>query len=146
MKTLSMPARMRAAFALVVAAALTVAWAPVVFGQDEAADSKAMLILDASSSMLEEDADGSRIDAAKQAANDLVDSLPATANMGLMVYGANESDAPDNRDAGCKDIETLVPVGKVDKGKFTSAINGLTPKGYTPDGQFTACCDEGTGG
>ena len=134
MKTLSMPARMRAAFALVVAAALTVAWAPVVFGQDEAADSKAMLILDASSSMLEEDADGSRIDAAKQAANDLVDSLPATANMGLMVYGANESDAPDNRDAGCKDIETLVPVGKVDKGKFTSAINGLTPKGYTPMG------------
>lgn len=39
MKTLSIPARMRAAFALVVAAALTVAWAPVVFGQDEAADS-----------------------------------------------------------------------------------------------------------
>ena len=134
MKTLSMPARMRAAFALVVAAVLTVAWAPVVFAQDEAADSKAMLILDASSSMLEEDADGSRIDAAKQAANDLVESLPGTANMGLMVYGANESDAPDNRDAGCKDIETLVPVGKVDKGKFTKAINGLTPKGYTPMG------------
>ena len=134
MKAFSMPTRMRAACALVVAAVFSVAWAPVVFAQDESSDSKAMLILDASSSMLEEDADGSRIDAAKQAANDLVESLPGTANMGLMVYGANESDAPDNRDAGCKDIETLVPVGKVDKGKFTSAINGLTPKGYTPMG------------
>ena len=98
------------------------------------ADSKAMLILDASSSMLEDDADGPRIDAAKKASKDLVESLPGTAQMGLMVYGAKESDAPDNRDRGCKDIETLAPVGEIDKDKFNKAIDGVTPKGYTPMG------------
>ena len=93
-----------------------------------------MLILDASSSMVEADAEGTRMDSAKKAASELVESLPETAKMGLTVYGANESDAPDNREQGCKDIDTLVPVGRVDKAKFTSAINGLEPKGYTPMG------------
>ncbi|MGV0372981.1 vWA domain-containing protein [Corynebacterium pilbarense] len=135
------------------------AWAPVAWGQSSTAvstvtetssfsttstktsaasegsdDSKAMLILDASSSMVEADAEGTRMESAKKAANELVESLPETAKMGLTVYGANESDAPDNREQGCKDIDTLVPVGRVDKAKFTSAINGLEPKGYTPMG------------
>ena len=74
------------------------------------------------------------MESAKKAANELVESLPETANMGLMAYGANETDAPDNRERGCKDVETLTKVGKIDKAKFTSAINGLEPKGYTPMG------------
>mgnify|MGYP002722950171 FL=1 len=98
------------------------------------ADAKAALILDASFSMLEEDADGPRIDAAKKATNELVDSLPDTAKMGLLTYGAQESNAPDNRERGCKDIQRLVPVDTLDKAKFKSAIDGLTPKGYTPMG------------
>ena len=84
--------------------------------------------------MLQDDADGPRIDAAKKASKDLVESLPGTAQMGLMVYGAKESDAPDNRDRGCKDIETLAPVGEIDKDKFNKAIDGVTPKGHTPMG------------
>ena len=98
------------------------------------ADAKAALILDASFSMLEEDADGPRIDAAKKATHELIDSLPATAQMGLFAYGAQESNAPDNREKGCKDIQRLVPIGEVDKDEFGSAIDGLTPKGYTPMG------------
>mgnify|MGYP001940187692 CR=1 FL=1 len=103
-------------------------------GDQGSANSKAMLILDASSSMLEDDADGPRIDAAKKASKDLIESLPGTAQLGLMVYGAQESDAPDNREAGCKDIETLEKVGQVDKEKYVKAIEGVTPKGYTPMG------------
>ena len=98
------------------------------------ADAKAALILDASFSMLEEDADGPRIDAAKKATHELIDSLPDTAQMGLFAYGAQESNAPDNREAGCRDIQRLVPVGEIDKQEFGSAIDGLTPKGYTPMG------------
>ncbi|MCT2339698.1 VWA domain-containing protein [Corynebacterium sp. p3-SID1056] len=101
---------------------------------ESSADAKAALILDASFSMLEEDADGPRIDAAKKATHELIDSLPATAQMGLFAYGAQESNAPDNREAGCRDIQRLVPVGEVDKEEFGSAIDGLTPKGYTPMG------------
>lgn len=98
------------------------------------ADAKGVLILDASYSMVEEDAEGPRIDAAKKATRELVDFLPETAQMGLIAYGAQESNAPDNREKGCKDIERLVPIGKVDKQKFGTAIDGLTPKGYTPMG------------
>ena len=98
------------------------------------ADAKAALILDASFSMLEEDADGPRIDAAKKATHELIDSLPDTAQMGLFAYGAQESNSPDNREKGCRDIQRLVPIGEVDKQEFGSAIDGLTPKGYTPMG------------
>ena len=150
----------RVVLALMIAVCCCLAWAPVAWGQSSTAvstvtetssssttstktsstasegsdDSKAMLILDASSSMVEADAEGTRMESAKKAANELVESLPETANMGLTVYGANESDAPDNRERGCKDVETLTKVGKIDKAKFTSAINGLEPKGYTPMG------------
>ena len=150
----------RVLLALMIAVCCCLAWAPVAWGQSSTAvstvtetssssttstktsstasagseDSKAMLILDASSSMVEADAEGTRMESAKKAANELVESLPETANMGLTVYGANESDAPDNRERGCKDVETLAKVGKIDKAKFTSAIDGLEPKGYTPMG------------
>ena len=97
-------------------------------------DAKAALILDASFSMVEEDADGPRIDAAKKATHELIDSLPDTANIGLLTYGAQESNAPDNREKGCRDIQTLVPVGSLDRQEFGAAIDGLTPKGYTPMG------------
>ena len=151
----------RVVLALMIAVCCCLAWAPVAWGQSSSTavstvtetssssttstktpstasegseDSKAMLILDASSSMVEADAEGTRMESAKKAANELVESLPETANMGLMAYGANESDAPDNRERGCKDVETLANVGKIDKDKFTSAIDGLEPKGYTPMG------------
>lgn len=97
-------------------------------------DAKAALILDASFSMVEEDADGPRIDAAKKATHELIDSLPDTANIGLLTYGAQELNAPDNRERGCRDIQTLVPVGSLDRQEFGAAIDGLTPKGYTPMG------------
>ena len=159
MQGLSLRSRAGVVLAFLLAVVCCVVWAPVVLAQsgsesssskasessdssesadasggEGSADSKAMLILDASSSMLEDDADGPRIDAAKKASKDLIESLPGTAQMGLMVYGAKESDAPDNREAGCKDIETLAKVGQVDKEKYVKAIEGVTPKGYTPMG------------
>ena len=161
----------RVVLALMIAVCCCLAWAPVAWGQSSTAvstvtetssfsttstktsaasegsdDSKAMLILDASSSMVEADAEGTRMESAKKAANELVESLPETANMGLTVYGANESDAPDNREQGCKDIDTRVPVGRVDKAKFTSAIDGLEPKGYTPMGNSLRKAAEELGG
>ena len=55
-------------------------------GGEGSADSKAMLILDASSSMLEDDADGPRIDAAKKASKDLIESLPGTAQLLSLIH------------------------------------------------------------
>ena len=52
--------------------------------------------------MVEEDAEGPRIDAAKKATRELVDFLPDTAQMGLIAYGAQESNAPDNREKAAR--------------------------------------------
>lgn len=116
-------------------------------GSNEATvDSKAALVLDASWSMAEEDVDGgSRMDAAKQASHDLVNSLPEQANLGLLAYGMRESNAPDNREKGCRDIETLVPVGKLDKDELNSKIDEMTPKGYTPIGNSLKAAAEELG-
>ncbi|MGO3697945.1 MAG: vWA domain-containing protein [Corynebacterium casei] len=107
-------------------------------------DSRAALIMDASDSMMAQDVDGgTRLDAAKQAANQLVDSLPETAVMGMLVYGASESNAPDNRERGCQDIDVLAPVERIDKEELKGEIDALEAQGYTPMGNaLRAAADE----
>lgn len=95
---------------------------------------KMALILDASSSMLQDDIGETRMDAAKKATHDVVESLPETINMGLIAYGARESDAADNRVAGCQDIEVLSPIQRIDKQALLQKVDGLSPRGYTPMG------------
>lgn len=92
------------------------------------------VILDASGSMLESDAPGPRIDAAKAAATRLIDDLPADARVGLLVYGTGTGSDDSEKDAGCRDVQTLIPVGDVDKAAMTSAIAGIQASGYTPIG------------
>ncbi|CAM3886821.1 vWA domain-containing protein [Corynebacterium frankenforstense] len=134
MKRTGQPIRASATLTvLAIFAAFIGVFTPTATAQDDAKASS-VLIMDASSSMLESDGDGTRMDSAKKAAHTLVDELPDTATMGLVAYGANESDAPDNREAGCKDIETLAPVKALDRDKFHDGIDGLTPTGYTPMG------------
>src|SRR5699024_11931110 len=92
-------------------------------------------IMDASDSMLAEDVDGAtRLDAAKQAANQLVTALPETAVMGMLAYGASGSNAPDNRERGCQDIDVLAPVERIDNEELKSEIGALEAQGYTPMG------------
>ena len=107
-------------------------------------DSSVALIMDASDSMMAEDVDGgTRLDAAKQAANQLVDSLPETAVMGMLVYGASESNAPDNSERGCEDIDVLAPVERINKKELSAEIDGIEAQGYTPMGNaLRAAADE----
>ncbi|MCZ9293536.1 vWA domain-containing protein [Corynebacterium meitnerae] len=108
--------------------------------------SKAALIVDASGSMLDADVDGgTRMDAAKRAAHELVDDLPDSANLGLLAYGMRVSNAPEDHERGCQDIETLVPVGKLDRGLLNSKIDEMTPSGYTPIGNSLRAAAEELG-
>ena len=93
--------------ALMMAMALAIgwtAWPSLAQNSSESAEaategSKIALIMDASDSMNEEDVDGgTRLDAAKRASQQLVDSMPETAQLGMLAYGASESNAPDNRE------------------------------------------------
>ena len=107
---------------------------PAPTGEGGAGEAKAELIMDLSGSMLADDAGGTRLDAAKRASTELIDSLPDDALLGMLVYGQRESSDESNRERGCQDIEVLSPVQKVDKEGLKSKIAGLEAQGYTPIG------------
>jgi len=98
--------------------------------------SKVALVMDASFSMADPESEGgpSKMQAAKDATNQLVDKLPDSALVGAVAYGSKESNAPDNKDRGCQDISVLSPVGRIDKAGLKDSFNALEPKGYTPIG------------
>jgi Ca-activated chloride channel family protein len=91
-----------------------------------------VLILDASASMNTADAPGPRIDAAKKAAQGLVDKLPDDSVIGLTTYGTGTGIAEAEQVAGCQDVKTLIPLGRLDREHMRQQIAGLTPSGYTP--------------
>ena len=107
---------------------------PAPTGEGGTGEAKAELIMDLSGSMLADDAGGTRLDAAKRASTELIDSLPDDALLGMLVYGQRESSDESNRERGCQDIEVLSPVQKVDKEALKSKIAGLEAQGYTPIG------------
>ncbi|MFJ9055318.1 VWA domain-containing protein [Streptomyces sp. NPDC102409] len=98
-----------------------------------AASPKVDLVLDVSGSMRTRDIDGgSRISAAKQAFNDVLDAVPEEVELGIRTLGA---DYPgDDRKVGCKDTRQLYPVGPLDRTEAKTAVATLAPTGWTPIG------------
>ncbi|SHV39149.1 von Willebrand factor A [Mycobacteroides abscessus subsp. abscessus] len=82
--------------------------------------------------MSETDAPGPRIDAAKAAAHGLIDVLPAVSSVALETYGTTTSSDNAAKDAGCRDVTVLRPLGPLDRGAINAAIDRLAPSGYTP--------------
>lgn len=130
----------RSLFRVVVAAgllalvALAVAGRPTV-AQEERVDGALLLVMDASGSMNETDAGVPLIDGAKVALNGVVDALPDQTPVGLMVYGSQVSSAPEDRQAGCRDIEMVLPIGPLEKEEMRNAIDRYEASGWTPIGR-----------
>ena len=55
----------------------------------------------------------------------LVDGLPDDSEVGVIAYG-------HRREGDCDDIETVVPMGALDKESVKATVNALNPKGKTP--------------
>lgn len=79
------------------------------------------------------DIDGqSRMSAAKQAFNEVLDAVPEQVQLGIRTLGA---DYPgDDRKVGCKDTKQLYPVGPLDRTEAKTAVATLAPTGWTPIG------------
>ncbi|MDX2523576.1 VWA domain-containing protein [Streptomyces europaeiscabiei] len=94
---------------------------------------KVNLLLDVSGSMRAKDIDGqSRMAAAKQAFNEVLDATPEEVQLGIRTLGA---DYPgDDRKTGCKDTAQLYPVGPLDRTEAKTAVATLAPTGWTPIG------------
>ncbi|MFE2378642.1 VWA domain-containing protein [Streptomyces sp. NPDC059398] len=117
-------------------AALVVGTFPTGAAADEPSGTpspKVELVLDVSGSMRTRDIDGgSRMTAAKQAFNEVLDAVPEQVQLGIRTLGANY---PGNdRRTGCKDTRQLYPVGQLDRTEAKTAVATLAPTGWTPIG------------
>ncbi|MBY8885539.1 VWA domain-containing protein [Streptomyces sp. PTM05] len=100
---------------------------------DPQAAPKVELVLDVSGSMSTKDIDGqSRMSAAKQAFDEVLDSTPADTQLGIRTLGANYPG--DDRQVGCRDTAQLYPVGPLDRDQAKAAVATLNPTGWTPIG------------
>jgi Ca-activated chloride channel family protein len=94
---------------------------------------KVDLVIDVSGSMRAKDIDGqSRMAAAKQAFNEVLDATPEEVQLGIRTLGANYPG--DDRKTGCKDTAQLYPVGPLNRTEAKTAVATLNPTGWTPIG------------
>ncbi|MEV4336634.1 VWA domain-containing protein [Streptomyces sp. NPDC049590] len=94
---------------------------------------KVELVLDVSGSMRTRDIDGgTRMAAAKQAFNEVLDATPEEVQLGIRTLGANYRG--DDRKEGCKDTARLYPVGPLNRTDAKTAVATLAPTGWTPIG------------
>jgi len=102
---------------------MAVVWTAVAQQSPEA--SSIVLILDGSGSMWGQVDGTAKITIAKEAMGSIIESMPDTARVGLILYG-------HRRKGDCDDVERAVALGVVDKPALSAAIEGLNPKGKTP--------------
>ena len=75
-----------------------------------------------------------RMDAAKQATEGLLNDLPKEQRLSLLTYGTQTGSGDEEKAAGCQDVTTLVPMGG-NRAEMVSKVKGLNPRGYTPIGK-----------
>ncbi|MCK7622604.1 VWA domain-containing protein [Streptomyces sp. RS10V-4] len=119
---------------VLAAMAVSLAPTPAAAGEPPAHPTpKVELTLDVSGSMRARDIDGqSRMAAAKQAFNEVLDAVPKDVQLGIRTLGATY---PGNdRQVGCTDTKLLYPVGPLDRTEAKTAVATLAPTGWTPIG------------
>ncbi len=94
-------------------------------GAQDAPPAPLILVLDASGSMWGQIEGENKIVIARQVLGELVDSLPDASEIGLVAYGHRS-------EGDCDDIETVVPLGPLDKASLKQTVSALNPKGKTP--------------
>lgn len=94
-----------------------------------AAGSNIVFIMDASGSMDGRIGNEKKMTAAKRVLSDLLNELPADAQVGLMAYGHTVS---KEKAGACEDIAILSPIGQETPQALAQKVNSLQPMGMTP--------------
>jgi Ca-activated chloride channel homolog len=117
--------------ALVAAVAGTGAAPAAADEQDQETYGRMILVLDSSGSMKEPAGGGTtKIQAAKQALNTVIDDLPESADVGMRVFGAKVFGRKQK--GACEDTQLVVKPGTGNRDELRSAVSGYKPYGETP--------------
>jgi len=130
------PGRMRVGVAaLTTACTLIGMHAPLASSAEPSSEHPdTALIIDASGSMWAPDGSGElRTNTANRVAHTLLGELPGDQQLALLTYGTGTGNSDEEKDAGCKDVQTLVPLGG-SRDEIAAQIDGLVASGYTPIG------------
>ncbi|MGM9945553.1 MAG: VWA domain-containing protein [Lysinibacillus sp.] len=92
----------------------------------------AILLLDASSSMLSSVDNQPKIDIAKNAVKRFANTLGSDSNISLIVYGHGGTQSNSDKQLSCSTIDEIVPMGSFKEEPFSKAVNGVEAKGWTP--------------
>ena len=129
------PTQTLAAVVSIAGVLLAVLTVPQAVAENSSDSPSTSVIIDASGSMLAPDAGGqTRMDAAKQATEGLLNDLPKEQRLSLLTYGTQTGSGDEEKAAGCQDVTTLVPMGG-NRAEMVSKVKGLNPRGYTPIGK-----------
>jgi len=111
------------------------AGAPVASAQQSDDRPSVLLVLDSSRSMRAPagDGSGSRMEAAKAAVDEVLDTVPDDAPLGLRLYGARV--AGQGRAKACADTELVAPVRPGARDALRESVAGVEGKGRTPIGR-----------
>jgi Ca-activated chloride channel family protein len=86
---------------------------------------KAVIVFDASGSMWGKVDGKTKIEIARASLKNLINDWNPNVQLGLIAYGHRKK-------GDCNDIETIIPVGEIDKSRMISTVLSIMPKGKTP--------------
>ncbi|RDW18004.1 vWA domain-containing protein [Oceanobacillus chungangensis] len=99
---------------------------------NEPESGKAIILLDASSSMLLPVDNQIKMDVAKEAVLRFGETIGQDSDISLVVYGHKGSESAADKKLSCTGIEELYPMGAYDEAAFEKSLATFDSKGYTP--------------
>lgn len=93
---------------------------------------KAILLLDASSSMLLSVDGKVKMDIAKEAVQQFAEVIGQENDVSLVVYGHKGSESQSDKTLSCEGIEEVYPLDTYNAKEFGAALNEFQSKGWTP--------------
>jgi Ca-activated chloride channel homolog len=101
-------------------------------GEQSVAADKAIILLDASSSMLQQSDGRVKMDIAKDAVKSFAKTIGQSSEVSLLVYGHKGSDSDADKAISCSGVEEVYPMDKYSKEQFHEAVDAFESKGWTP--------------
>lgn len=100
--------------------------------KQEPKSGKAIILLDASSSMLLRIDDRMKMDVAKEATSRFADVIGQESDVSLVVYGHKGSESDSDKVLSCEGIEEIYPMNTYDSEAFETSLTTFESKGWTP--------------